>query len=1332
MKKDSMKTSVSLFGVAQSVKTKLAVAIIMFVLIVAAFIAYLVGDFVQSRMEPTIGVQHRLLMQGVAKRIDQELADRIDDLRALGETVAPILSSDQDALQERLRLSPTLSHQFWNAGLIDLRGNVLANLRGLPASTINLANREYFKQAVRTRRPVVSDPIQSSITGKPLTVIIVPVLVLGEVKAFVAGAIDLDGQQLIRALLGTDEGAGLLMLVAANGMVISHPNPDFVMQPVTQVMGPKALSPTSTRQGDGWSIGQDSKGNMAVFAAVKLKYADWTAVGSYPYQDEFLALASVRDNAIALTVIVAFFTGGVIAALVYRFIAPIQRLQRDVGLIEQGRLDRDALKTERRDEIGALSNQFHRLVVSREANERRTREQELFVRTLLAGAPDAVVLADRNGKILEWNKRAEELFGWGKSEAIGRNVVDLIVPPASRGQHLRGMERLSHDTESSGMAAPVRLDAMHKDGAVVKIELSLARIAQVEGTSALAFIRDITVQLEHEERLVSSERRLQMIADNVPALIAYVDNHERYRFTNAHYRKILGIEPSSTIGAEMCAVLGMPIYERMREHIGEALQGRNVHFEISSTDLSVTQHFMADFIPDTDEYGQARGFYTLMTDITERKEAEILQAESESKATAANLAKSEFVANISHEIRTPMNAVLGIAQLLENTPLQNEQREYVNIIRASGLSLITILNDVLDFSKIEAGRMELEHERYDVEALLDAAAALLAANAATKDIDVLIGIGPSVPRHLIGDFVRVQQVVTNLVSNAIKFTHTGYVSVLIDLDSTSNWLHLSVSDTGIGITDTQQQRIFESFTQADASTTRKFGGTGLGLTITRRLVDMMGGEIILTSSIGEGSMFRVRIPLEKGAQELVKPYSANCFISIDESEHSRHLFVRTCAYCGYVAYSYASLAELRLAITRNGLRLHPVTHVLLNASLRSHANTIREAMLAQGLQPTARLYIVNTPFMRSNQGQLRPPAIFGIVQKPITPKVLRKMVDQAEINALPLAGVDYTISKLRVLLVEDNPVNQLVVKAMLANKVKVLVVANNGEDGVEVLRSRPDDFDVVLMDVQMPLMDGLEATHIIREQLMLDLPVVAMTAGVFADEVDRCTAAGMSEFLPKPVVMEDMFNMLQRIASGVSTNQSKQVNGATNSRPVFSPALLQAILEKSPSLLDFVNNTVHEGLTTARQELLKLEVAMAAGDEVQAHKLLHSMCGALGNLGAHQFAEQMLQIKQHLLNGQRPDLISIGDGIEQFSRAVQLWLSQRKPAPHSALNRACSTKDFTELLRAHDYRSIEVFEQLKAELSKQLGKTAFDRLSTALDSLSFEQALAAFDKEQID
>ncbi|MBV8634063.1 MAG: PAS domain S-box protein, partial [Burkholderiaceae bacterium] len=797
--------------------------------------AYLVGHFVQSRMEPAIGTQHQLLMQGVAKRLDQELVNRIDDLRALSELVQPVMPAARAQLEDRMAQSPTLTHQFSNVGLVDLEGNVLANLRGPVERKLNIANREYFKEVVSSQAPVVSNPVRSVLSGKPMTVIIVPILVNGEVKGYVGGSMELDGAQLVDTLLGKQEHVGLLMLIGGDGMLISHPNPALVMRPAVQALGQDASAIAAAQQGSDWSIRRNASGKSIVYSSVKLKYANWTVVGSYPYEEEFSALESVRNSAVASILALVAVTGAIGAVLAYRFVAPLRKLQREVVCLDAGILQGDTLHTDRRDEIGALSNQFYRLISAREADARRTRAQQLFLRTLLAGAPDAVVLADGEGIVMEWNLRAQEIFGWSAGEAIGRSAADLIVPEGARIAHVNGMARFAAHSGERQATPPARLQAQRKDGSKVMVELSLAKISQEDGISALAFIRDVTTQIEREERLVSSERRLKMVADNIPALIAYVDRNERYAFSNAHYKRLLGIEPETMIGQRVADVLGPETYEGLREHMQKALSGENVHFELSRTDLPTTKHFMADFIADNDEHGYIKGFYTLVTDITERKEAEMRQAESERKAAAANRAKSEFVANISHEIRTPMNAVLGIAQLLENTPLQNEQREYIGIIRASGLSLIAILNDVLDFSKIEAGRMEIEHERYDIEAIVDSAAALLAANGASKDIEVLVGVGASVPRYVIGDFLRVQQVVTNLLSNAVKFTHNGYVALLIDATSEGKWLRLTVDDTGIGITKLQQERIFESFTQADTSTTRKFGGTGLGLTITRRL-----------------------------------------------------------------------------------------------------------------------------------------------------------------------------------------------------------------------------------------------------------------------------------------------------------------------------------------------------------------------------------------------------------------------------------------------------------------------------------------------------------------
>jgi len=1320
-----------LVNALHSIKTKLVVSIMLFVVVSSSVMAYLVGHFVQSRMEPAIGTQHYLLMQGVAKRLDQELTDRIDDLRALGELVEPVMRAGHDLLLDRMAASPTLTHQFWNVGLIDLDGNVLANLRGPAERKLNIASREYFKEVVSRQVPVVSNPVRSALSGKPMTVIIVPILVNGQVKGYVGGSMDLDGQQLVDTLLGNEEHVGLLMLIGGDGSLISHPNPALVMHPASQALGRDAAVFPAVLEGTGWTIRRDAKGNSAVYSSVKLKNADWTVVGSYPYQEEFSALEAVRSSAVACVLALVAVTGAIGAVLAYRFVAPLRKLQREVVCLDAGILQGESLHTDRRDEIGALSNQFYRLVGAREADARRMRAQQLFLRTLLAGAPDAVVLANSRGEVIEWNLRAQEIFGWSAGEAIGRSVADLIVPEGARSAHLNGMARFAASSGERKAMPPARLQAQRKDGSKVMVELSLAKIAQEDGVAALAFIRDVTTQIEREERIVFSERRLKMIADNIPALIAYIDQDERYAFSNAHYKRLLGIVPSTMIGRRVADVLGPPMYERLREHMHKALSGDNVHFEISRTDLPATKHFMADFIADTDEQGNTKGFYTLVTDITERKEAEMRQAESERKAAAANRAKSEFVANISHEIRTPMNAVLGIAQLLENTPLENEQREYVGIIRASGLSLIAILNDVLDFSKIEAGRMEIEHERYDIEAIIDSAAALLAASGAGKDIEVLVGLGASMPRYVIGDFVRVQQVVTNLLSNAVKFTHKGYVALLIETSAEGKWLRLTVDDTGIGITKAQQERIFESFTQADTSTTRKFGGTGLGLTITRRLVDMMGGSITLTSAPGEGSMFHVKLPLDSAPQEVVKTKEMGLLL-IDDCERSRQLFLRTCAYCRFSAAAYASLGELKTETARGTMRVGAVSMLLISASQRAQVDAIHAVLAAEGLGSSAETYFVETPFNRGGSGQAGgDAATANTIRKPITPKVLRKLAERSEPSAQSSLPVDRQIARLRILLVEDNPVNQMITKAMLAGKVAHFEMANNGEEGVAILRAHPDGFDVVMMDVQMPVMDGFEATRAIRQELGLHLPIVAMTAGVFAEEVERCAAAGMDEFLPKPVVMDEMFDLLRRLATQAEPPANPALpKEAGHKRDAFSPTMLQTILDKNPSMHKMVVDTVRDGLIRTEQEMTALQTALQASDVPQAKRLLHSIRGALGNLGAHRFAVQALEAQLALENQQTIDLAPLQDSMAQFSAAAEQWLSEHAPtAPAQASLRLVSSEEFAALLRSHDYRALEMFDQLKPEMTGQVADTLLAQLGELLAALNFEDALRIWESE---
>ncbi|NVM78274.1 PAS domain S-box-containing protein [Duganella sp. SG902] len=520
-----------------------------------------------------------------------------------------------------------------------------------------------------------------------------------------------------------------------------------------------------------------------------------------------------------------------------------------------------------------------------------------------------------------------------------------------------------------------------------------------------------------------SDRRARMLADTLPLLIAYIDHDLRYRFANAHYRAQWGLDPQDMLGKSVSEVFG-PAAEPWLGDLRAALEGRRLHYERDFQGPDGVHHFLVDLVPDMDGGGKVLGFYLTAMNITDRKN-------SEQRAEAASRAKSEFVANMSHEIRTPMNAVLGVAHLLENTPLSATQQEYVGMIRSSGQVLLGILNDVLDFSKIEAGRMELAPAAFRPRELLDSISNVMTLNAGARGIGLSIAADAQVPEVLIGDAMRLQQILINLVGNAIKFTERGGVTVRVALASPpqggSASLRFSVRDTGIGMDSQQLSRLFSAFSQADASTTRRFGGTGLGLAICRRLAELMGGDITVRSMQGAGSEFLVTLPFAVApADAVVEP---------------------------------------------------PEWH---------------------SVPP---------------QGWLSEP--------PRTPAAPPEPAAKPELDMPRLQGV-------RLLLVEDHPLNQVVACGMLEQAGARVEVAENGQLAVERLRERAADYDIVLMDVQMPVMDGFEATRRVRHELGLKLPILAMTAGVMQSERDQCFAAGMDDFIAKPVDVEQMLDIISR------------------------------------------------------------------------------------------------------------------------------------------------------------------------------------------------------------
>ncbi len=626
------------------------------------------------------------------------------------------------------------------------------------------------------------------------------------------------------------------------------------------------------------------------------------------------------------------------------------------------------------------------------------------------------------------------------------------------------------------------------------------------------------LQSKTQQQIAAVNAKLESILDNVLDGIVMFGKDGAIQSYNAAAEEIFGIEVSKALGMPFADLFENRSEEGKFEFGQREMVGVRQDESRFPADLTVSQSNIDDNVRNI----------AIIRDITRRKiaEREMLQAKEE--AEAANQAKSEFLANMSHEIRTPLNAIIGLAGLMIDTPLDAEQQDFIETIRNSGDSLLTILNDILDFSKIEAGQLELEDEPYSIRSVIEDAVDLLGAKAAGKGLALLSISNPDVPNKVFGDITRIRQVLVNIVGNAVKFTHEGFIKITAQnfTKRDNSFIQISIRDTGIGIPSDRLDRLFQSFSQVDASTTRKYGGTGLGLAISKQLVELMGGEIWVESQEGEGTTFHFTILCNRktgpqnikiGTRKQLKVGVINPFLE------EQNIICQYLDFWGVQALPLPGLS--REMITEFDAII--IDHSLMESGAR-------ELIVENSFSNIVR--IVPYGFRRSDLDELRGETL---IRRPIKASLLYSKLNTMLLNANSSAPIlkqtgmlavklpGEVQKNLRILLVDDNLINQKVGLNMLKRLGYRANTAGNGIEALEALHH--STYDLVLMDVQMPEMDGVTATQRIRKQWPEEKQpwIVAMTANALVGDKEKYLQAGMDGYISKPVRIHELKEALE-------------------------------------------------------------------------------------------------------------------------------------------------------------------------------------------------------------
>ncbi len=956
-----------------------------------------------------------------------------------------------------------------------------------------------------------------------------------------------------------------------------------------------------------------------------------------------------------------------------------------------------------------------------------------------------------------------------------------------------------------------RFEWTHKraDGEEFPVEVSLTLIRHGGREIVYTTWRDISERKKDEKAARDSYNLLNNIIDFLPYPTFIIDHAGVVMFWNRAMEEMTHVKARRIIGKGDYEY-SLAFYGERRPILVDLVSKDKAELEKKYPRLRRDQDNErlfgeTDMIPYLQRYldgcasvlrneaGEVLGAIEIVRDITEEKNTQQELIRAREAALSAARVKSEFLANMSHEIRTPMNAIIGLSHLMGKTELDGKQRDYLNKIRDSAQHLLGIINDILDFSKIEAGKFAVEETDFNLEEVLDHVSNVVGHAAHKKGLELLFNVQEGIPVSLRGDPLRLGQILINLANNAVKFTERGHILISVELRSKrphkgrekgieKGGFKFSVKDTGIGITKEQKTRLFQSFSQADASVTRKYGGTGLGLAISKKLAGLMGGDLGFRSSYGKGSTFFFTLPFGI-RQETAEDHYRQMpdlrgykVLIVDDQEVSLEVLRSYMESMGFRVTTAQSGHEA-LGILENS-RKDPFRIIIMDWKMPGLDGFETISMMKSGgmVDSSSMIVMVSAYSAEDVKERASSLGIGGCLTKPVTQSRLldtlmniygdKPGAQQAGKRIESAGAADVLLEGRRVLLVEDNMINQQVATELMESAGLKVDAASNGKEAIEMLEK--GEYECVLMDIQMPVMDGFEATKIIRGiDKYKNLPVIAMTAHAMAGDRERCMEAGMNDHTPKPIDPEKFFKTLRRWLAG---DKARPCAGGSEAAPAGKAQQEQAAF--LPDTLPGINMAAALKLVAGNKRLLRnilLEFANSfrgAHEEVSAFidqgrmdeacRLVHNVKGTSGNIGAHGLQQAAIELEKCLKQNKGRQT---GEALRAFRDELALVIetsrtllpAEKGPFPTSQTSGAAAaaprlSKEETEYLRGmlgqledriqqNSFDAMELFESIMRDGAKgflNLAAGEMEALGKALNGFDFDGAMghlqAAFEK----